>query len=38
VGFRFGVISDSESVLVKEAGMDGSSFIDGFACQAAFSG
>ena len=33
-GFPSGVTSDSESVLVKEAGMDGSTFIVGFACSA----
>ena len=33
-GFPSGVISDSESVLVKEAGMDGSTFIVGFALTA----
>jgi hypothetical protein len=33
-GFPRARFSDSESMLVKEAGMDGSSFIDGFACPA----
>lgn len=33
-GFPSGVISDSESVLVKEASMDGSTFIDGLALPA----
>jgi len=33
-GFPRGGFSDSESVLVKEASMDGSAFIVGFACPA----
>lgn len=33
-GFPRAGFSDSESMLVKEAGMDGSSLIDGFACAA----
>jgi hypothetical protein len=31
MGFPPGTISDSEFVLVKEAGMDGSTSLDGFA-------
>lgn len=34
--WQFGVISDSGSVLVKDAGMDGSGFIDEFASEATF--
>jgi hypothetical protein len=36
-GFPSRLISDSGSVLVKEAGMDGPTFIDGFA-RTAFGG